>query len=121
MLGRGVDDRGDLAADEGVGADPVDVDVVDDGDVAGAQPLGEVLRATVQPGGAGLPGARLLGPAAPKGADAHAPHAFTRACDARSSDARRRPISYAPCATPRALRHARVVASCVASGTVTES
>ena len=76
--GRGVDDGGDLAADERVGADPVDVDVVDDGDVAGAQPLGEVLRAAVQPDGAGDAGARLLCPAAPKGADAHDPHAFTR-------------------------------------------
>ena len=78
MLGRGVDDGGDLAADERVGAHAVDVDVVDDGDVAGAQSLGQVLRAAVQPGGAGDSGPRLLGPAAPKGADAHDPHGFTR-------------------------------------------
>ena len=75
--GRGVDDGGDLAADQRVGAHAVDVDVVDDGDVAGAQSLGQVLRAAVQPGGAGHSGPRLLGPAAPKGADAHDPHGFT--------------------------------------------
>ena len=35
--------------DQRLGADPVEVGVVDDGDVAGAQPLGEVLGALVHP------------------------------------------------------------------------
>src|ERR1051326_5457634 len=35
--------------DERLGADPVQVGVVDDGDVARAQPLGEVLGALVYP------------------------------------------------------------------------
>ena len=81
---RGVDDGGDPAADQRVGADPVDVDVVDDGDVAGAQPLGEVLRAAVEPDGAGDAGPRLLCPAAPKGADAHDAACFHAASDGRS-------------------------------------
>jgi hypothetical protein len=46
---RGVDHRGDLVLDERLRADPVQVGVVDDGDVAGAQPLGEVLGALVHP------------------------------------------------------------------------
>ena len=48
MLGDDVDDRGDPAAHERLGADPVEVDVVDDCDVARAQPLGEVLGPPVQ-------------------------------------------------------------------------
>jgi hypothetical protein len=69
--GRGVDHRGDLAVDQRVRAHPVDVDVVDHGDVTGLQPLGQVLRAAVQPDGAGDSGPGVQCPAAPKGADAH--------------------------------------------------
>ena len=42
--------RGDLAADQRVSADPVQVSVIDDGDIAGAEPLGQVLRPAVHPG-----------------------------------------------------------------------
>ena len=38
------------AGDERLGGDAVDVDVVDDRDVAGPQPLGEVLRPAVDAG-----------------------------------------------------------------------
>ena len=53
---RRVHHGGHLPADQGVGGDPVQVGVVDDGDVAGAQPLGEVLRPAVQTRGSDHPG-----------------------------------------------------------------
>src|SRR3954465_6479522 len=60
------------------------------GVAAGPQWLRAVFRARVEPTGAGHSRPRLLCPSAPKGADAHAPHAVTavmppvlptRACD----------------------------------------
>ena len=45
-------DRGDAGCDQLLGGDPVDVDVVDDGDVAGAQALDQVLGPLAEPGGA---------------------------------------------------------------------
>ena len=53
---RGVDHGGEPAGDQRLGADPVEVDVVDDGDVAGPQALGEVLGAPVHAGGTAQPG-----------------------------------------------------------------
>jgi hypothetical protein len=60
-----VDDRRHLAGDERLCAEPVDVDVVDDRDVAGIQPLGEVPGAPVEPCDAGHPG-QLRPPGAPQ-------------------------------------------------------
>ena len=48
--GRGVEDRGDAGFDQLLGGDAVDVDVVDDGDVAGPQALDQVLGPLAQPG-----------------------------------------------------------------------
>jgi hypothetical protein len=44
-----VDHRADAAADERVRPGQVEVFVVDDGDVSGAQPVGQVLGPAVQP------------------------------------------------------------------------
>ena len=52
----GVEHRGGLARDERLGRDAVDVEVVDDGDVPGAQPLGQRLGPGVDAGRAGGPG-----------------------------------------------------------------
>ena len=49
----GVEHGGGLAGDERLGGDPVEVQVVDDRDVAGSQPLGEVLGPGVDAGRAG--------------------------------------------------------------------
>jgi hypothetical protein len=81
--GRGVDHRGHPAGDQRVGAHPVDVDVVDDRDVPGAQPLGEVLGAAVQPHGAAHSGGRFRRPATAEGADAHGLHSPTEAAGSR--------------------------------------
>ena len=59
---RRVDHRDRLTGDQRLGGDPVEVEVVDDRDVARAQPLGEVLGPRVEPGDAGHPGRpRLAG------------------------------------------------------------
>ena len=84
MLGAALTTAADAAADERVGADPVDVDVVDDGDVAGAQPLGEVLRAAVQPDGAAHSGARRPQPGRAEGCRCAWPPCFHAAADRRS-------------------------------------
>ena len=55
---RDVHDCGDAAAHERLGADPVQVDVVDDGDVAGLEALGEVLGPPVDANGAADAGER---------------------------------------------------------------
>src|SRR5262245_5747521 len=47
--GRCVDDCNDLALQQGFRADPVQVRVVDDGDVAGPQAPGQVLGAAIEP------------------------------------------------------------------------
>ena len=49
---RGVDHRPHAGRDQLLGRDPVDVEVVDDRDVAGTQPLDQVLGAAPEPGGA---------------------------------------------------------------------
>ena len=48
--GRGVEDGDGTGVDQLLGGDPVDVDVVDDGDVAGPHPLDQVLGAGAQTG-----------------------------------------------------------------------
>ena len=48
----GVDDRPHPGRDQLLGGDRVDVDVVDDGDVAGRQPLDQVLGLAAEPGDA---------------------------------------------------------------------
>ena len=48
--GLGVDDRGRLGGDERLGRDPVEVDVVDDRDVAVVEPTGQARGAAVEPG-----------------------------------------------------------------------
>ena len=47
---RGVDHRADAGLDERLGRDPVEVGVVDDRDLAGREPLDEVLGPAVDPG-----------------------------------------------------------------------
>ncbi len=49
--GRGVDHRGDAGGDQLLGRDPVDVDVVDHGDVARAQAFDQVLGALAEASG----------------------------------------------------------------------
>ena len=49
---RRVHHRDDPGVDQPVGRDPVEVGVVDDGDVTRLEPLGEVLRALAHPGAA---------------------------------------------------------------------
>ena len=94
MLGGGVDDGG-APQDQRVGADPVEVEVVDDRDVAGPQPAGEVLGAAVQAGGAAHAGGVVLGAGASQGADAHgadaARPAWTRRPPTRVGD---RPVTH---------------------------
>jgi len=48
---RHVDHRSDPAAHQRLSADPVDVDVVDDRDVTGLEPFGQILGALVEPDG----------------------------------------------------------------------
>jgi hypothetical protein len=48
----GVEDRGDIDGDQRVGRHPVEVDVVDHRDVAGAEASDQPLRTAVQAGGA---------------------------------------------------------------------
>ena len=88
-----VDDGGDPALDQRLGADPVEVDVVEDGDVAGLQPPGEVLGAAVEAGGAGHAGGGVLGPGASQGADAHDRDGPTGLATV-DFDARQRPIHH---------------------------
>jgi hypothetical protein len=49
----GVEHRRDPGGHQGVGRDPVEVDVVDDGDVPGPKPTDEPLRPAVEPRGTG--------------------------------------------------------------------
>ena len=51
-----VDDGGDLRVDELLGGGPVEVEVVDDGDVAATQPGQQAAGPPVDLGGAGEPG-----------------------------------------------------------------
>ena len=44
-----VDHGADPGLDQGLGADPIQVAVVDDGDLARSEPLGEILRPSVEP------------------------------------------------------------------------
>src|SRR4051794_25048709 len=74
-----VDDGADPGGDERLGADPVQVGVVDDRDLARLQPLGQVLGATVQ--ARDTAHLRRLGVAAQEGGQSHlAGHPPTRAC-----------------------------------------
>ena len=50
---RRVDDGGDVGLDQRVGGDPVEVERVDDDDVAGADPPQQPVDVAVDPGGAG--------------------------------------------------------------------
>ena len=52
----GVDHGGDVRVDEPLRGGPVQVEVVDDGDVAGTQPGQQAAGAPIHPGGAGEPG-----------------------------------------------------------------
>ena len=47
-----IDDGGDLGVDERIGRDPVQVQDVEDGDIAGAHPPQQPVDVTVDPGGA---------------------------------------------------------------------
>ena len=66
---RGVDDHLGLGGDQRLGGRPVDVDVVDDRDVAGVEPPGEPDGSPVEPGDAVHP--RELGAAAAQGCQLH--------------------------------------------------
>ena len=58
---RDVDHGGDLPPDQLLGADPVQVGMIDNGDLAGIEPLGDVLRPAIHPGHSDDAGQRLLG------------------------------------------------------------
>ena len=74
----GVDDRDRLAGDQRLRGHLVDVQVLDDGDVAVLQPLGEVLGAGVHPGDAGEPRRQWLAGLSAQERHSHRAHPSTQ-------------------------------------------
>src|SRR6185312_16413328 len=89
----GVDDSGNAARNEPLGGDPVDVLVIDDRDVAAADPLREIFRTEADPRGAthglrrGVPVARVPAPHARTFDFVSNSFACRRACADESSPA----------------------------------
>ena len=93
--GRDVDDGPHAGVDELLGRDAVEIDVVDDREVAGPQPLDEILRPPAEPGGAGDLGHARARTRSPSGTPRR------RACARARRGARRPTSSSIPCGSGR--------------------